>query len=371
MKTGSCLRQGILFWLAIGLPVVAFGQSTPRVAPVPRDSLELATGPIQTLDSNVKKDAALKLLARARSSYALKNLRQPWNLKVRFTVNSEGQTNYDGAWEMEDVFSPGLGLYWTAKSSTNYSIAGIFGNNETWAESSESIVPLRLQEARGMLYNPLPSVSYAESGIMRSSAAVFHDTPVLCILMSRSRDTSATPAQRGWDETEECIDSETGLLQVHSEAPGRYTVYDYTGGVRLGSHLMPKTVTILEGGKTVSTISVQSLEIAGSVDAGLFVPTDGMKAAGPAVAMTSSTRISRNQQQGAIAPGMTVRPVCVMGLVTPEGHLVDAHSLQPSDPNSEAAVKDAQSIDFSPSMREGTPAQQHFVFVIEKFVVQQ
>ena len=65
---------------------------------------------------------------------------------------------------------------------------------------------------------------------------------------------------------------------------------------------------------------------------------------------------------------MTLRPVCVFGLVTPAGHLVEAHSLQPSDPNSEAAVKDAEAIDFSPTMRAGAPPQQHFVFVIEKFV---
>jgi hypothetical protein len=65
---------------------------------------------------------------------------------------------------------------------------------------------------------------------------------------------------------------------------------------------------------------------------------------------------------------MTIRPVCVFGVITSTGQLVEAHSLQPADPNSESAVADARSIDFSPSIASGAPAQQHFVFVIEKFV---
>jgi hypothetical protein len=65
---------------------------------------------------------------------------------------------------------------------------------------------------------------------------------------------------------------------------------------------------------------------------------------------------------------MTVRTVCVFGLVTPTGQLVEAHSLQPSDPNSQAAVEDAKQIDFSPSEPAGAPPRQHFVFVIQKFV---
>jgi hypothetical protein len=70
---------------------------------------------------------------------------------------------------------------------------------------------------------------------------------------------------------------------------------------------------------------------------------------------------------------MTVRPVCVFGIVTPSGQLVEAHSLQPSDPNSQAAVDDAKLIDFSPSTAVGSlpgaPPRQHFVFVIEKFIL--
>jgi len=358
-------------WLTLcGLPFAAFGQSAPAVAPVPRDALELAKGQIQTATTSASRDAALQLLARARNFYQLRNSRQAWDLKVRFSVDSAGATNYDGDWQMEDVFAPGQGVHWTATSSAGYSITGIFASNATYAEGSSNAVPLRLQEARAALFNPLPSVAYAGTGSIRTVAVSFRGSPMTCVLWSRSRNISNPTAERGWDEAEECVDPQTGLLLVHSEIPGHYAVYEYSNGTQLGSHRLPQTVTITEGGRVVSKISVESLQGIGAPDPSLFVPTEGMKAAGQATAMTSATKVSR-MQGGPYTRGMTVRPVCVFGMVTPTGQLVEAHSLQPSDPNSEAAIKDAQGIDFSPTMPTGGPPQQHFVFVIEKFVSQQ
>jgi hypothetical protein len=364
----SGLRQGMLWLVALGLPPVAFCQNALRIAPVPRDPLELVTDQVQNAGTTTSRDAVLQVLARARNNYALRNSHQPWDLKVRFAVDSGGETNYDGAWQIEDRFAPGQGVYWTAKASAGYSMAGIFATNATYAEGTVSAVPLRLQEARAMLFNPIPSVAYAEGGSIRTSSATVHGLPVTCVLLARSRNNANPASGRGWEESEDCIDSQSGLLQVHSEVPGRYAVYDYTNAPRLGSHVLPRTVTVSEAGRIVSTISVESLQGVAGFDPSLFVPTDGMKAAGQATAMTSATRISRIQGQGPFTSGMTIRPVCVFGLVTPAGQLVEAHSLQPSDPNSEAAVKDAKAIDFSPSMHAGGPPQQHFVFVIEKFV---
>ncbi len=84
--------------------------------------------------------------------------------------------------------------------------------------------------------------------------------------------------------------------------------------------------------------------------------------------MTSATKISRVQGQGPFTSAVTLRPVCVFGMLTSTGHLVEVHALQPSDPNSQAAVEDAAKIDFSPLTPAGAPPRQHFVFVIEKFV---
>jgi hypothetical protein len=125
---------------------------------------------------------------------------------------------------------------------------------------------------------------------------------------------------------------------------------------------------VSEGGRIASKISVEKLEGITVADPSLFVPTDAMKTGGRAIAMTATKKISRVLGQGPLTSAMTVRPVVVFGVVTPTGQLVEAHSLQPSDPNSQAAVEDAKGIDFTPLTPAGTQPQQHFVFVIEKFV---
>jgi len=92
----SSLKDGMV-WLAVGgLALTAFGQntfqSTLTIAPVPADPLELVTGQVP-VGTPASREAALQLLARARSSYQLRNAKQAWDLKVRFTVDSHGETN--------------------------------------------------------------------------------------------------------------------------------------------------------------------------------------------------------------------------------------------------------------------------------------
>ena len=372
MLSGSALRKGILWLIMAGVPTTAPGQqahqNAPKIALVPLDPLEMVTGQVQVAVTPASREATVQLMARARDSYQLRNVNQPWDLKVRFTVDSRGETNYDGTWVMEDMFSPGQGVHWTALSSSGYAITGIFAINGLFADGTASAIPLRLQEARAMLFNPIPSVEYARKGSIRTFASSFNGSPVACVLLAQSHNIANPALGRGWEESEDCIDPVSGLLQVHSEAPGRYAIYDYSDASRLGTHILPRTVTVTEAGRIVSTISVESLQGSAAPDADLFVPTEGMNAAGKATAMTSIVRIPRILGPSPFKPGMTVRPVCVFGLVTPTGQLVEAHSLQPFDPNSEAAVKDATAIDFAPSMPAGAPPQQHFAFVIEEFV---
>jgi hypothetical protein len=160
---------------------------------------------------------------------------------------------------------------------------------------------------------------------------------------------------------------------MHSEVPGRYVVYDYSNAPELGGHVLPRIVTITEAGRVVSRISVEKLEEITTADPSLFVATESMRARGRSIEMTAATKISRVHGRGPFTSAMTVRPVCVFGIVTPSGQLVEAHSLHPSDPNSQAAVDDAKLIDFSPSTAVGSlpgaPPRQHFVFVIEKFIL--
>src|SRR5581483_4661035 len=153
------------------------------------------------------------------------------DLKVSFTVDSGGQTAYDGAWKMEDVFDPKLGLRWTAQGPASYGITRISANGKTYGEDTASYVPLRLQEARAALFDPIPSAANLNRAVIRTSTATFNGLQLTCVLLAGSGRAATANTGRQWDETEECIDPASGRLQVHSQVPGRYYSYDYTDAV--------------------------------------------------------------------------------------------------------------------------------------------
>ncbi len=357
-------------WLIIasGLAPATFGKNMPKVAPVPADPLEIVSGAIRTADTPASREPALRLLAHARDRYAFRSAGRGYDLKVSFVVSSGGQTQFDGAWEMEDIFDPQQGLRWTAKTASGYAITQISSHGMFFREGTSNIVPLRLQEARAALFDPIPSTGWVDRDQIRTSTSAFNGQSVTCVLLSGLGNApSATPGRR-WEETEECIDPQSGLLMVHSQVPGRYFAYDYSGGLQLAGHAFPRKVTVTEAGKVVSEISVNSLTEQSGADPSLFVPTDEMQAGGPGIAMAEAQKISLYAGPGRPTSHATAHPVCVFGLATPSGQLLEAHSLQPSDPNSQAAVEAAERINFSYPAAPGERPQQHFVFVIEKFV---
>ena len=168
------VSKGMLWLIAVAaLSLAAFGQNPPRIAPVPSDPLELVTGQIQVVDTPASREAILQLLARARNSYALRSAGHGYDLKVTFTVNSGGQTEYDGAWEMEDMFDPQQGLRWTAKAAAGYTTTQISSNQTFYGEGTASTIPLRLHEARAALFDPIPSSGNADRALIRTSTASF------------------------------------------------------------------------------------------------------------------------------------------------------------------------------------------------------
>jgi hypothetical protein len=359
----------MLWWIAASVSVAAFGQNVPRMAPIPSDPLEMVTGPIQVVDTAAGREAVVQLLARARSNYVLRSAGIGYDLKVSFTVNSGGATEYDGAWQMEDLFDPSQGLRWTATTEAGYTVTQISAKKMFYREATASTVPLRLQEARAALLDPIGSVGKRD--VIRTSTATFRGAQVTCVLISAPGSAVAATPGRSWEETEECIDPQSGLLETHSVVPGRYYAYDYTNAPQLGDHMLPQKVTVTEAGKTVSVITVESLKELPAADTSVFQPTEQMKAKGQAIAMAGAEKISRFFDPGPFTSDEIMRPVCVFGLVTASGELVEAHSLQPSDANSEAAVEAAKRVNYSRPATRGARPQQHFVFVIEKFVAAQ
>ena len=349
------VSRRVLCWVAAaGAWLPAFAQEPLSAPPTAGDS-------IRAVEAPAERETVLQLVEQARNVYDLRSGGQAYDLKVRFTVNSGGLTRYDGAWQMEDVFDPQQGLRWTAGGPGTYAITRISAHGALYGEETDSYVPLRLHEARAALFDPIPAAKGLKSAAIRRAAVTFNGQRLSCFLFSGGPATS--PA-RAWNETEECVDPESGLLRVHSQVPGRYYAYDYSNAPHLGSHSMPGKVSIYEGGMMVTQISVESLNGLSAPDPGLFVASAEMQALGRPIALGAAEKLLRVSQVKAGAPTGTV---CVFGLVTASGEMVEAHSLQPSDPNSQAAVEAAQQMSFS---RPAAP-QQYFVFILRRFVASQ
>lgn len=354
----------ILYLLAAAsLAVAAPGNRAPRVTPVPADPLEIATGRIRTVRSRAGRAKLLDLLARARGRYELRAAGHAYDLKASFRVDSGGVTKYDGAWQLEEVFDPKLGAHWTA-AGPGYSVTRISTGGKFYGESAADYVPLRLHEARAALFDPMPSAAFSSRAMIRTSTAAFKGTVLTCILLSVPLKGSEHTEGRHWDEAEECIDPQSGLLQVHSQAPGRYYAYDYTNAPRLDRCVLPRQVMVTEGGKTVSRITVDSLQAIPPADPSLFVPSEEMKARGDSIQMAEAQKVWYDPGTPGAPGGGTI---CVFGVVTPTGALAEAHSLQPSDPNTQAAIVAAGKMTFPAVRPLGARPQQHFVFIIQPF----
>lgn len=355
--------SGILYLLAAAPALAAPGNHAPRATTVPADPLELATGRIRTVNSLGERAQLLALLARARDRYSLRTAGQAYDLKVSFQVDSGRVTQYDGTWQMEETFDPALGARWTAHAP-GYSLTRISAGDKFYGDHPADYVPLRLHEARAALFDPMPSAKFATRALIRTSTAVYHGVQLTCVLLSVRLKGAQRTEGRHWDEAEECIDPQSGLLQVHSQAPGRYYAYDYTDAPRLARCVLPRKVIVTEGGKTVSHIEVNSLAEIPPADPSLFVPGEEMKANGESIELAQAQKIWYYPATPGAAGGGTV---CVFGVLTPSGDLAEAHSLEPSDPNSQAAVESAGHMTFSNLVPLGTRPLQRFVFIIEPF----
>lgn len=314
----------VLFALLLAVP--AFSQSAPKVAPLPYDPLELATGPTVVPDTPEKRALLLNLLERARQNNAMHTPgTAPFDMKVSF--NSTGDSHNTGYGEVDETWMNGSMWRWSARLG-DYSQLRIFYKGAAYDDKPHGNMPLRLQMVRNAVFWPV--VGEFQGALLRMATANWQGTDVACILISR-RDNQATDTPgRRWEENEFCIDPKTGLLRTHSEAPGIYTVYDYDGGFQFHGRTLARQISIVQGGATVLQIHVDSIADPNN-DPSQFVPTHKMLAHGPGAIMTGPFRFP----EWVPAPaGYTaeVKPVIVHAILDQKGKVLDAEVVQSSDP---------------------------------------
>jgi Gram-negative bacterial TonB protein C-terminal len=345
--------RSLLVFLLVALGSPAFAQTAPAVAPLPADPLELATGAALKVATPENRALVLSLLERARQNgselYAAGG--PAIHLKLSFT--SSGQSRYTGSGEMEEIRYSQQTWRWTARLG-DYSQVRVFQNGIPYDEKTPGPIPLRVQMVRGAVIWPMANVR--PGTMIRMASAQWHGMDVMCALLSFDEAVTAVHG-RHWEEREYCVDTKSALLRVYSEAPGIYTLYDYNDALHFHGRTLARQISIVESGDPVLQIRVESLEDAGAPDPVLFTPSKQMLAQGPGIVLIPSVRIPAGAATPAGHAGK-VEPVIVHASVDDQGKVVEAETLQNSDPSlSNAALSLVKNSTYPPRRLASGPVQ--------------
>ncbi len=329
-------------WFAFCLffiPAV-FAQTNPP----PPDPHEMVTREPRTLTKPADRSAALDLLDRARQNYDLHDISTPYALNVSFATS--GATQMEGEWTMEELSDGGSHWRWTAQLR-DLQVIRIGVDGRVYGTDASEPVPMRVQMVRSALLRPIGRNAGASA--MRAADVERGGKAMSCLLLSGS--IPPNPAPRSWYETEYCIDPATGLLQMWSEAPGIYAVYDYDGAEEFHGHTLPRQISIFEEGRLAVQVRVESLKDAPNLDPNLFEPAPEMVDAGGSFALAAPKRLPMRVDPSDAPTSTFFQPVIVHAILdAQDGSVLDAEPLQTTDRDlSRQAMELVRSTSFEPS----------------------
>lgn len=299
---------------------IAFCQNGIPFASVPAYSLEPVTGNAQPLTTLDQRAAALQLIDRARQNYNFYAPNAPtFTLAVSF--NSSGQLQYEGSGFMRETWT-GRGLRWSSEFDGISSQVRML-NGVAWASGGP--VPMRVQMVRDAILWPLANAGFTR-GMFRFADVNYNGTALTCILTSGALPD--VPSPRQWVEKEYCIDPQTGLLHVWSEAPGIYTIYDYSNALQFHGHTIAQQITVVENDTPILQIHVDSLIDAGQVDIRQFMPTSEMRAHGHSFPLRGPLRYPLDVPAAAGVMPKIIQPVMVHATISRDGQVLEEEALQ-------------------------------------------
>ena len=330
------------------------GQAAQEIAPVPADVHELVTGRVESLDTPKQMSDALALLDRARENLTIyANGGPAYAIKVSFTASGAG--SYTGPGEMEETRISQTLDRWSA-SVGDYSILRVASEGMFVDEKKPGPIPLRIQMLRGAILWPIEVATSRDT--VRTAAAKWNGDNVTCVLLSRN--SAKPPASgRSWKEREYCIDLKSGLLQIYSEAPGIYVVYDYRDALKFHARTLPRQVTIFEAGAKVLDAHLDSIADPAEPGPDDFKPTPQASRLG--AALLSPTPF---QGPGVQAQVSRIEPIIVHASVGDDGRVLEAEPLQNSDPALfQSALDRVQHVIFGPLAASGRRPTQRELFI--------
>ena len=343
---GFGLSAASLSCISAILALTVLHQTTfAQINPPPPDSHEMVTREPRTLTKPADRSAALDLLDRARQNFSLHDIPTPYALKASFETN--GAAEIEGEWTMEEI-SAGEHWRWTATATGQDSVVIRIGaDGRVYGTNPSEPVPLRVQLVRSALHWPI--MRNAGASAIRAADVERDGKAMSCLLLSAS--IPPNPAPRSWVEREYCIDRATGFLQMWSEAPGIYAVYDYGDAAPFHGHTLPRQISIFEDGRPAVQVRVESIEDTPNLDPNLFKPANEMADAGESFTLASPSRFPMRVDPSDGPTSPFFQPVIVHAILdAQDGSVLDAEALQTADADlSRAAIETVRSTSFEPS----------------------
>ncbi len=268
-----------------------------------------------------EREAVIALVEKARQN---SDLHSPgsngFNLKVSFTAS--GNVAQTGAGHMEETWLQPFAFRWTVNLG-NYSLTRISANQSVFDNRPVGPVPMRVHMLRSAIFWP---ISFQPGHtLIRTATANWKGKQVTCVLTSgEMSDATDTPGRR-WVEREFCVDSKTGLLQILSDAPGVYEIYDYSKALQFHGRTLPGQISVIEGGKSVLEAHLDGIQDASGTAADLL-PVPDRKGHFPALMLGGTLRFPRVFP---VAPGANaVQPVMVHAIIGEGGRVTDAELVE-------------------------------------------
>ena len=255
-----------------------FAQTNP---PAP-DPHEFVTHDPRLLTKSSDRTAAVTLLMATRQKSDLREMTTPYSLKASFETS--GATQLEGKGTYEEM-SEGSSRRWTAKLG-DYEITRIANGQHAYSTSATEPVPLRIQTVRAAMLSPIPQ--NFDPGTMREATVKRDGKTFSCVLGSGT--VGNYPPPRAWTESEYCVDTATGLLQMWSEAPGVFALYNYEGAKDFHGHVLPREISIYQENQLTVSLHLESPEDLRELDPNLLTPTQEMIDAGEAVVLGMPNR---------------------------------------------------------------------------------
>jgi len=336
-------------------------QNSPlHVSPPSADPLELATVAKEVGNTPQDRSPVLELMQRAGQNADIRTVgASPFTMRISFSTS--GDVLYTGSGESEDTWISWESSRWSARLG-DFSMTRIWSHGAAFDDRQISIIPLRLQMLRDAVFWP---VHAREHDRLRTATADWKGRQVTCVLSSGEGIQAQEIIGRRWVEREFCIDPKSGLLQILSDAPGIYVVYDYTGALEFHGHTVPRQISIFEGGRNVLEAHIDSIVDAEHIATGLLTPTPEMVRQNPILSAAMRFPQVVPLPHGAA----TMQPVIVHAVVGEDGKVLDAELVSDTGADLQrSALELVKRSSYRPA-RPGSQLQRE-AFINVKFVSQ-